>query len=68
MPMKNKLKQFIETRQISTYRFVRDCGISDTTGYSLINNPDQIPSSKVLVAICEHYKVQPNEILELVEA
>ena len=64
--MRNKVKQFLELRQLSAYRLVKDTGISDTTGYRLAADPTYVPSAKVLEAICETYRVQPGEILEWV--
>lgn len=64
--MRNKIKQFLESRDLSAYRLVKDTGISDTTGYRLAADPTYVPSAKVLEAICEAYNVQPGEILEWV--
>ena len=64
MPMRNKVKQFLESRGISAYRMIQDAKISDTTGYKLAADSSYIPSAKVLEAICEAYKVQPGELLE----
>lgn len=65
--MKNKIREFLETRGITPYRFGKDVEISQTTAYALVNNPDQLPSSTVLSKICDTYKVQPNEVLEWME-
>lgn len=62
--MKNKIKDFLEKRGVTPYRFGKDVEISQTTAYALVNNPDQLPSSTVLSKICDTYKVQPNEVIE----
>jgi DNA-binding Xre family transcriptional regulator len=62
--MRNKIKQFLESRGLSAYRMIQDANISDTTGYKLAADPGYIPSAKVLEAICEAYRVQPGELLE----
>ena len=62
--MKNKIKQFLEARDITAYRFIKDTGISDTTGYRLAADGSYIPSAKVLEAICKTYTVQPGDLLE----
>jgi DNA-binding Xre family transcriptional regulator len=67
MPVKNKIKSFLEARQITPYRFGKDVEISQTTAYALVNNPDQLPSSTVLSKICDTYKIQPNDVLEWAE-
>lgn len=66
--MRNKVKQFLDSRQLTAYRLIKDSGISDTTGYRLAADSTYVPSAKVLEAICETYKVQPGEILEWIEA
>jgi len=64
MPVKNKIRDFLENRGITPYRFGKDVEISQTTAYALVNNPDQLPSSTVLSKICDCYKIQPNDVLE----
>ena len=59
MPMRNKIKQFLESRGLSAYRMIQDTKISDTTGYKLAADPTYIPSSKILEALCEAYRIQP---------
>jgi hypothetical protein len=67
MPVKNKLKQFLDSEGITPYRFKLDVGIAQKTAYDLYNNPGQLPSSTVLSKICDAYKIQPCKILEWVE-
>ena len=66
MALRNKLKTFLEARDVSRYRFVKDTGFSSTTVYALSENPDRIPSGIVLAKICDLYQVQPSELLEWV--
>lgn len=68
MPVKNKVKQFLDARGITPYQFERQVGIAHRTAYDLYNNPNQLPSSTVLSKICDAYRVQPGEILEWVPA
>lgn len=65
--MRNKIKQFLDSKGITPYQFERDAGIAHRTAYDLYNNPDQIPSSTVLSKICNTYEVQPGELLEWVK-
>jgi DNA-binding Xre family transcriptional regulator len=64
MPVRNKIKQFLDGRDITPYRFQKDVGIAHRTAYDLYNNPEQLPASTVLSKICDRYKIQPNEVLE----
>ena len=64
--MKNKIKQFLDIRGITPYRFRQDTGIAQRTAYDLYNKPEQLPSSTVLEKICSAYEVQPGELLEWV--
>jgi hypothetical protein len=66
MPVKNKLKQFLDSEGITPYRFKLDVGIAQKTAYDLYNNPGQLPSSTVLSKICDAYQIQPCKILEWV--
>ncbi|MEO1149292.1 MAG: helix-turn-helix transcriptional regulator [Cyanobacteria bacterium J06638_22] len=64
MPVRNKIKQFLDSRDITRYRFMKDVGLAQATAYSLYDKPYQLPSSTVLSKICDTYEVQPGEILE----
>lgn len=64
--MRNKIRQFVEGRNISVYRFRKDTGIAVATAYRIFNCSRQIPSIAVLEKICCAYKVQPGELLEWV--
>ena len=35
MPMKNKIKAFLDKNNLTAYRFIKDTGLSETTGYRL---------------------------------
>jgi DNA-binding Xre family transcriptional regulator len=66
MPMINIVKNLVDSKGITVYRFRKDTGISQTTAYELYNNPQHLPSIKVIERICEAYQVQPNEIIQSV--
>ena len=64
--MRNKIKQFLDSRNITPYKFRQETGIAQRTAYDLYNKPGQLPSSTVLEKICDAYEVQPAELLEWV--
>jgi DNA-binding Xre family transcriptional regulator len=64
MPVKNKIKEFIESKGISVYKFRKDTGIAQRTAYDLYHDPWQLPNSNVMTKICDSYQVQPSEIIE----
>lgn len=66
MPVRNRIKNFIEANKITVYQFGKNSGISQTTAYALYHNPEQRPSPSVLDKICDCYEIQPGEILEWV--
>ena len=66
MTMRNLIKPFLDSRDVSVYRFWQDTGISRTTAYALYNNPEQYPGRDVMDAICSVYKVQPGDLLQWV--
>ena len=63
MPMVNRVKQFAKVKGISIYQFIKDTGISPTTGYALARDPNHLPSIKVLELICDVYEVESNEFV-----
>jgi DNA-binding Xre family transcriptional regulator len=67
MPVKNKIKSFLDNRGITPYQFRKTVGIAQRTAYDLYNNPGQLPSSTVLTKICDTYEIQPSELLEWVK-
>jgi len=64
MTVHNRLRAFIEAREITVYKFRKDTGVSQGTAYDLVNDPNRIPNADVLNRICEAYRIQPGEILE----
>ena len=64
MPLRNKIKEFVDNRGLSVYRFERDTGIAHRTAHDLYNKRSQIPAPSVLTKICDAYQVQPGELLE----
>ncbi|WP_315785531.1 helix-turn-helix transcriptional regulator [Fischerella sp. JS2] len=67
MPIQNRVKSFLEARDLSAYQFIKDTGIAPATGYKLAKKSSYLPSVRVLEVICDTYKVQPSELLEWVE-
>ena len=63
MALKNRVKEFLQERQLSAYQFIRDTGISETTGYELARNPKHLPSIASIGRICQKYQIQPSEII-----
>jgi DNA-binding Xre family transcriptional regulator len=68
MPLQNKIMALLKERRVSPHRFQMEIGIAHRTAYDLCNDPDRIPSGKVLEKICDYYGVTPADVLEKVEA
>uniref|UniRef100_A0A0C1RDV1 DNA-binding protein n=2 Tax=Tolypothrix TaxID=111782 RepID=A0A0C1RDV1_9CYAN len=66
MPVRNKIKHFIDSRAITRYQFTKDTGLSATTAYALYDNPWQVPHVTAMNKICDTYRVQPCELIEWV--
>lgn len=66
MPVKNKIKQFVDDRGITRYQFGKDTKLSATTAYALYDNPWQVPHVTAMNKICDTYRVQPSELIEWV--
>ncbi len=67
MSVRNKIRKFVDSRGISVYRFRKETKIAQATAYELYNNPEHLPSPRVLEAICNSYEVQPGDLLEWVK-
>ena len=67
MPIKNRIKEFIESKGITAYRFQKDTGLAPKTVYDLCNDPWQVPHITTLNKICDLYKIQPNELMVWVD-
>lgn len=65
--IQNRVKEFVDARGISVYRFMQDTGMSQPTAYDLYNNPEKIPTGDTLDKICRAYRVQPGVLLRYVE-
>jgi len=66
MPVRNRIKQFIDHKGITRYQFGKDTGLSATTAYALYDNPWQVPHVIAMNKICDTYRVQPCELIEWV--
>jgi DNA-binding Xre family transcriptional regulator len=63
MPVKNCIKEFVDSRGITVYQFRKDTGIAQRTAYDLYKNPWQLPNASVLTKICDTYQIQPGVLL-----
>lgn len=61
--MKNRVKEFIQERGITAYRFWKETGLSRPTAYRVCSDPDYPIGGDVLEKICDAYKVQPGEVI-----
>ena len=63
MALKNLIKELLAEKGITAYQFIKDTGISGTTGYELARNPWHIPSTGSIAKICDAYEIQPSKII-----
>lgn len=66
MPLRNRIKELIDSRGITRYQFCKETGLTQNTGYRLYKDPDYIPGSDALLKICKAYKIQPGAVIEYV--
>ena len=64
--MQNRVKDFLRDRRLTVYQFIKETGIAPTTGYKLARDPNHLPSIRVLETLCDHYQVEPGELIERV--
>lgn len=63
MGMKNTIRELIQARSITAYRFWKDVGCSRDVAYRLVNDPSYIPRESVMEMICRAYALQPGDFL-----
>ncbi len=63
--MLNKLNKLIEERGISRYSVYKGSGVSKQTIYNLCDDPLAKPNGDVLEKLCIFFRIQPNDILEV---
>jgi DNA-binding Xre family transcriptional regulator len=63
MPVRNRVREFIEKRGITAYRFWKDTGLSRPTAYRVCADADYPLAGEVLEKICRAYDVQPGDLL-----
>jgi DNA-binding Xre family transcriptional regulator len=64
MTIRNRIKELVDSRGLSIYRFWQDTGISRNTAYELYHHPERYPMAEVMEAICRAYGVTPGDVLE----
>lgn len=65
--LKNQIKQILQDRGISTYRFWKEIGTSEVTAYRLVNDCNYIPGGEVLDKVCKFLDCQPGDVLQRVK-
>ncbi len=63
MAIRNQVKQIVDAKGISRYRFWKDIGVAQNTAYALYDDPTQIPTASVMDKICAAYGLQPGDFL-----
>jgi DNA-binding Xre family transcriptional regulator len=67
VPLRNRIKQFVDDMGITPYQFRKDTGLAANTAYNLYNDPDYIPGAAAMTKICQTYKVQPGVLIEYIQ-
>lgn len=62
----NTIAEFLDNLGITPCGVAKDCKLSKTTVYDLINNPNTIPGARVITKVCTFYKVQPGEFIKYI--
>jgi plasmid maintenance system antidote protein VapI len=63
MPVKNILTKLLRERNITPYAFWKEMSIGQNTAYRLCNDPESIPSKKIVDRIYEVYNWLPGDYL-----
>ncbi len=60
----NRIREIVDARDISRYRFWKQTGLDRATAYRLYNDPSYIPSEPVLEKICKAYGLRTEDLLK----
>ena len=63
MPVKNILTKLLKEREITPYAFWKEMSIGQNTAYRLCNDPESIPSKRIMDRIHEVYNWLPGDYL-----
>ena len=63
MPVKNIMTKVLKENQMTPYAFWKAMGIGQNTAYALCNDPDRIPSKKIMDRIYEVFDWLPGVYL-----
>lgn len=63
MPVKNIMTKVLKENQMTPYAFWKAMGIGQNTAYRLCNDPDSIPSKKIMDRIYEVFDWLPGDYL-----
>lgn len=62
--MQNKIRQIIEAKGITAYRFWKDTGVARATAFRLAADPSYIPGNDAMDKICRAYGLDAGDLLE----
>lgn len=60
----NRIREIVDARDMSRYRFWKQTGLDRATAYRLYNDPTYIPSDPVLEKICKAYGLRTEDLLK----
>lgn len=63
MPMRNKVKEFLDSRGITPYAFWKKTKIAKRTAYDLYNDPTHLPSIRTLERIMDTYREESDTFI-----
>jgi DNA-binding Xre family transcriptional regulator len=63
--IRNKIKQFVDERGLTPYRFWKDSGIGKATAYELYNDSGRVPDNETIRRICAVYGCKTSDLIEI---
>ncbi|MBW4511737.1 MAG: helix-turn-helix transcriptional regulator [Scytonematopsis contorta HA4267-MV1] len=61
--VKNRIKQLIDSRSETRYKFWKKTGLAQNTAYRLYDDPEYIPGKEVIEKICFVYDWIPGDFI-----
>ena len=66
MAVRNRLKEEIDSRRWSKYRFWKETKLARVTAYRLIDDPSHNVTAEVIDSVCRALNIQPGEWLQYI--
>ncbi|GAB1544797.1 hypothetical protein NUACC21_74730 [Scytonema sp. NUACC21] len=65
--IRNKIKQFVDARGLTPYRFWKDTKLGKATAYELYNDSERVPDNETIRRIRTAYNCKTSDLIEVID-